>query len=771
MQLVTEVILLYLSVVFCDESGNGYWPHLDQIIEPPYYVDRLLQVQKDKNYNNVPSAPYNIGTQLQNQGSEDYSQKNGPKVPYYDNSQSKYTESTPLTPFEDREGNPDNLTFRHSQKSKQPLVAGLDNLRPIDQRFCLNDVLRENSSLSSPVECARTCRKGDRRICYYKFTVEYYTINGMACRLCIPNATNAFCSNCQCIPADGVERSAQIVNRQLPGPAIEVCEGDHVVIDVTNHMAGSELTIHWHGLFQKEFQYYDGVPHITQCPIANDNTFRYQFGANNAGTHFWHAHSGFQKMDGVFGSLIVRQPPEYDPHSHLYDYDLSTHVVVINDWMHQQAVDRFPGQRFSRVGQNPDSILINGKGRYTDKITGNTTNTTLEVIDVEPGKRYRIRIINAFCTVCPGMITIQNHNLNVIATDGIDIKPRRVDSITSFAGERYDIVLHADKPIASYWIQVRGIGECASHGIQQLAILRYKGAPSKPLLQSPGYYEGLSPGVILNPLNANCNVPSNDKICVSELDSLEPKIEEGILRPEPDIKFYLPVGFYAYTLQELFQPNQYDRFMVALGRIALDGTIDGISFKFPPSPPLSQPMDIPSNQYCNRTALPKSCNNGVCSCTQKLDIPLNAIVEILLVDEVQATNLSHPFHMHGHAFYVMDMGNAKADKINWQIVREMDKKNEIKRCFSNPVKKDTIAIPFNGYVVLRFVADNPGYWLFHCHFIYHQVVGMEMLLKVGNQEDVPPVPRNFPKCGQYFSTIGYNAYPPFTQSTQKPRYP
>lgn len=68
-------------------------------------------------------------------------------------------------------------------------------------------------------------------------------------------------------------------------------------------------------------------------------------------------------------------------------------------------------------------------------------------------------------------------------------------------GERYDIVLHANKSIASYWIQVRGMGECASQGIQQLAILRYKGTPSKPLLQSPGYYEGLPQGVVSISLN------------------------------------------------------------------------------------------------------------------------------------------------------------------------------------------------------------------------------------------------------------------------------
>lgn len=75
---------------------------------------------------------------------------------------------------------------------------------------------------------------------------------------------------------------------------------------------------------------------------------------------------------------------------------------------------------------------------------------------------------------------------------------------------------------------------------------------------------------------------------------------------------------------------------------------------------------------------------------------------------VQGINLSHPFHMHGYAFYVMGMGTANVSSINWKIVQEMDKRNLVYRCFNNPVRKDTIAVPFNGYVVLRFRADNPG---------------------------------------------------------------
>lgn len=43
------------------------------------------------------------------------------------------------------------------------------------------------------------------------------------------------------------------------------------------------------------------------------------------------------------------------------------------------------------------------------------------------------------------------------------------------------------------------------------------------------------------------------------------------------------------------------------------------------------------------------------------------------------------------------------------------------------------------------------------------MVGMEVLLQVGQQKDLPPVPRGFPKCGPYVPPIGYNVYPPFTK--------
>lgn len=91
---------------------------------------------------------------------------------------------------------------------------------------------------------------------------------------------------------------------------------------------------------------------------------RYQFGADNAGTHFYHSHSGLQKLDGQYGSVIVRQPRRLDPHGQLYDHDRPEHVVEMSDWMHEMANERFPGRLVRNVGQVPENVLINGKGRW-----------------------------------------------------------------------------------------------------------------------------------------------------------------------------------------------------------------------------------------------------------------------------------------------------------------------------------------------------------------------------------------------------------------------
>ena len=63
-----------------------------------------------------------------------------------------------------------------------------------------------------------------------------------------------------------------------------MCEGDTVVVNVENHLANGEATtIHWHGMYQRGTQWMDGVPMLTQCPIAESASLQYTFVAQPAG--------------------------------------------------------------------------------------------------------------------------------------------------------------------------------------------------------------------------------------------------------------------------------------------------------------------------------------------------------------------------------------------------------------------------------------------------------------------------------------------------------
>ena len=83
---------------------------------------------------------------------------------------------------------------------------------------------------------------------------------------------------------------------------------------------------------------------------------------------------------------------------------------------------------------------------------------------------------------------------------------------------------------------------------------------------------------------------------------------------------------------------------------------------------------------------------------------------------------------------------------------EMDEQGLIQRNLINPPYKDTVTIPDGGYTVVRFTANNPGYWLLHCHLLFHSAAGMDLVFKIGEDKDIPMPPSNFPTCGNFRSS-------------------
>lgn len=122
------------------------------------------------------------------------------------------------------------------------------------------------------------------------------------------------------------------INRQFTGPTINVCLGDSIHVDVTNLMSETGAALHWHGFLQRNTQYSDGVPFITQCPIQFNSKFRYSFVADKAGTFFYRGHDGNHEANGQYGAIVVRENKRNDPNARLYDQDLVNHVIVISDW-------------------------------------------------------------------------------------------------------------------------------------------------------------------------------------------------------------------------------------------------------------------------------------------------------------------------------------------------------------------------------------------------------------------------------------------------------
>lgn len=84
--------------------------------------------------------------------------------------------------------------------------------------------------------------------------------------------------------------------------------------------------------------------------------------------------------------------------------------------------------------------------------------------------------------------------------------------------------------------------------------------------------------------------------------------------------------------------------------------------KMPSSPLLINKDNNDDSKFCNESSLNAmniDCKVEFCECTHVLQVPLNASVEIFIVDEGYKYDANHPFHLHGHSFRVVGMERLK----------------------------------------------------------------------------------------------------------------
>ncbi|XP_049802828.1 uncharacterized protein LOC126237076 [Schistocerca nitens] len=594
-------------------------------------------------------------------------------------------------------------------------------------------------------DCSRPCELGaPPRVCKFTFHVEWYHTMSKACFGCPSNASD--CERPHCVPADGIERPIIVANRQMPGPTISVCQHDIVQVDVVNGMTEETTSVHWHGQHQRGSPHMDGVPFVTQCPIGPASAFRYRFVAETPGTHFWHSHTGCQRADGLYGALLVRTPRAVDAHSRLYDEEGP--VLQLADWGRPLGVDKFVNHHHAAGDNKPTAILVNGRGGL--RWASGQPGPPPAHFTVQQGKRYRFRVINNGFLNCPIQMSVDGHSLLVISSDGADIDPVRVESLVTYAGERWDFVLEASAAVSSYWVRFQGLMDCGAEFTKahEVAVLRYQGSDLAMPAGNVSWEDAQRPGLSLNTLNAGPG--TTDSLVMSELSAASTLQDDASLSPRAAHTFYLGYDFYAIDNPHFHHPKYYGMSHVVRNDHKLfTPQFNHLSLRLPSFPLLSQFSDLDESTTCNQTAMAgQGCESGYCECLHMLRVPLGAVVEIVLVDEGNMYNANHPFHLHGHAFRVVAMGKLGTNT-SVEEVRALDRAGGIKRKLHGAPIKDTVTVPDGGFTVLRVSADNPGYWLFHCHIEFHVEVGMAVVFKVGEHSDFPPPPPGFPRCNSW----------------------
>ncbi|XP_069954298.1 uncharacterized protein [Cherax quadricarinatus] len=630
--------------------------------------------------------------------------------------------------------------------------------------------------------CRRPCAENDTRICQFNFDVHFYQTMSRACYDCPRNVTD--CDRPECVVGDGIRRMVVTINKLIPGPPIEVCVGDKVLVDVMNNLPSTALALHWHGLTMgpsrampnaRQTPYMDGTPGVTQCPIPPGSGFRYSFFASNPGTHFWHAQTGFERGDGVFGPIIVHQPVSKDPNQFLAE-----HLLTINDWFHKTTQTIYANKNSDGRDPTPDSLLINGRGPQQHlEDTVKTPRVPYAKFLVENGTRYRLRIINAAIAHCPVTVTIDNHDLILLAADGASVSPVNTSAILIHPGERYDAMFSAEHdPNASggtYWIRVTGGGHCA--GLHQYAALQYLPSNFTDFQQLPAIPPTPTPAANPSPgaeeFSGRCG--TQGQRCVAALQALA--LPEKLKIPKTNNTFYLAFSSKTVHNQNFYSLIYYNIYDESWEKRVLTPQINHLTFRAPPKPLLVNRKPLKS-ENCSADGVRRGqCSADYCECIHALHVSLGAIVDLVLIGEGPANGTSYPVHLHGYKFWVLSQVEAsqvptpskppptpsnatlsevdlelnllatKSEFLTRETVMQLDQEGKLLRNLEDPVMKDSVSIPPGGYTVVRIAAENSGVWMLESQVLMDAQAGMSLVLQVGTAADVPKSPPpDFPTC-------------------------
>ena len=225
-----------------------------------------------------------------------------------------------------------------------------------------------------------------------------------------------------------VSVQAYAYNHQVPGPRLQMTEGDHVRINFHNNLPESS-TVHWHGLIVPNEM--DGPANITQDPVQPGGNFTYEYTVGQSGTYFYHSHdhSDRQQGLGLYGALIIAPKDVAKEVQADIDY-----TIQLQEWLKREWLT-YPAMQME--GGLPNYFTINGKS-YPETDT----------VPMKVGQTIKLRFIGTNNNFVHPM-HVHGGPFQVVARDGETLPETArylADTVNVGPGQRYDVVWTARKP-------------------------------------------------------------------------------------------------------------------------------------------------------------------------------------------------------------------------------------------------------------------------------------------------------------------------------------
>jgi CopA family copper-resistance protein len=563
----------------------------------------------------------------------------------------------------------------------------------------------------------------------------------------------------------GKAMKAIAVNDQIPAPTLHFKEGDHVTINVYNHL-DQETAIHWHGMLVPWQM--DGVLGITQQGIQPGGMFHYQFTLHQSGTYWYHAHAGLQEQQGLYGAFII-DPPKHPSYRYTTD-----HVVVLSDWSNTNPDQILANLKKEGDYYSPDFPLQPSLVKFIHDYRKTSISERNDLIDdykmmqqmrmsiydisdvaynafllngqptcspwtapVKIGDVVRLRFIGAGGSTL-FHVKIPGTTMQMVHVEGNDVVPYPVSDFRIAPGETYDVLVKIQKnqPYIIYAESMDTVG--AAYGALITSphqFVNYKGvAPfPEPLPVTREMMSMMMGEMDQGTLSATMAMGSSvtaHKPTKTKSMTMASTPHEMAMDHKADSHSSQP----SMAEQMKMSPNMNHSMNMTM---PTEPSIIGDAM----SPPSTAYMTSSGTKYQNITAAVRT-NDPNKPVARVLNMELFGYMDRYIwfvngIPEDKAkpiilepgkryrfvfTNTSmmhHPMHIHGH-WFILREGKGAYDPL-----------------------LHTIDVPPGSTMTADLDTDASGQWLFHCHLLYHMMSGMSRvfqystLIEITNGEAKP----------------------------------